>query len=85
MADIPIGVVTISDRASRGAYEDKGGPGIEAALADLLASPWRPRRRLAPDERPAIEAALIALRGRTALAADPHRRGHRPRAARRHA
>ena len=48
MADIPIGVVTISDRASRGVYEDKGGPGIEAALADLLASPWRPERRLVP-------------------------------------
>jgi molybdopterin adenylyltransferase len=61
LADIPIGVVTISDRASRGAYEDKGGPGIEAALADLLATPWRPERRLVPDERPAIEAALIAL------------------------
>jgi molybdopterin adenylyltransferase len=61
MADIPIGVVTVSDRASRGVYEDKGGPGIEAGLADLLASPWRPERRLVPDERPAIEAALIAL------------------------
>ena len=61
MADIPIGVVTISDRASRGLYEDKGGPGIEAALKDLLASPWRPVRRLVPDERPAIEAALIEL------------------------
>src|SRR5271168_2702917 len=61
MADIPIGVVTISDRASRGVYEDKGGPGIEAALAELLMSPWRPERRLVPDERAAIEAALIAL------------------------
>ena len=61
MADIPIGVVTISDRASRGVYEDKGGPGIEAALAELLLTPWRPERRLVPDERPAIEAALVAL------------------------
>ena len=61
MTDIPIGVVTVSDRASRGLYEDKGGPGIEAALADLLASPWRPVRRLVPDERAAIEAALIEL------------------------
>ena len=61
MADIPIGVVTISDRASQGVYEDKGGPGIEAALAELLMSPWRPERRLVPDERAAIEAALIAL------------------------
>src|ERR1700724_2156824 len=61
MADIPIGGATISDRASRGVYEDKGGPGIEAALKELLATPWRPERRVGPDERPAVEAALIAL------------------------
>ena len=61
MSDIPIGVVTISDRASRGFYEDRGGPGIEAALKDLLASPWRPVRRLLPDEQPTILAALVAL------------------------
>src|SRR6202167_5575676 len=61
MTDIPIGVLTISDRASRGVYEDKGGRGIEAALKDLVATPWRPERRIVPDERPAIEAALIAL------------------------
>jgi molybdopterin adenylyltransferase len=58
---VPIGVVTISDRASAGVYEDKGGPGIEAALADILATTWRPVRRLVPDERPAIEAALRDL------------------------
>ena len=61
MPDIPIGVVTVSDRASKGLYEDKGGPGIEAALKDLLATPWRPVRRLVADERPVIEAALIEL------------------------
>jgi len=61
LSGIPIGVVTISDRAFRGLYEDKGGPGVEAALGELLASPWRPARRLVPDERPAIEAALIEL------------------------
>ena len=61
LADIPIGVVTISDRAAKGVYEDKGGPGIEAALAELLMTPWRAERMLVPDERPAIEAALIAL------------------------
>lgn len=58
---IPIGVVTVSDRASAGVYEDKGGPGIEAALADILSSPWRPVRRVIPDERAKIEAALIDL------------------------
>ena len=57
----PIGVVTISDRASAGVYEDKGGPGIEAALAALLGSPWRPVRRVIPDERARIEATLIEL------------------------
>jgi molybdopterin adenylyltransferase len=61
MEPVPIGVVTVSDRASRGLYEDKGGPGIEAALAAILSTPWRPMRRLVPDERPAIEAALIEL------------------------
>jgi molybdopterin adenylyltransferase len=58
---VPIGVVTVSDRAFRGIYEDKGGPGIEAALARILATPWRPVRCLVPDERPQIEAALRRL------------------------
>ncbi|MBN8938342.1 MAG: molybdopterin adenylyltransferase [Rhizobiales bacterium] len=58
---VPIGVVTVSDRASRGVYEDKGGPGIVAALTELLGSPWHPVARVIPDEQTAIEAALIAL------------------------
>jgi len=61
LVEIPIGIVTVSDRAFAGVYEDKGGPGIEAALAAILASPWRPVRRVIPDERIQIEAALIEL------------------------
>ena len=61
MSEVPIGVVTVSDRAAAGVYEDKGGPGIEAALRDILATPWRPVRRLVPDERGQIEAALREL------------------------
>ena len=61
MTEVLIGVVTISDRASAGLYEDKGGPGVEAALGAILATAWRPVRRLVPDERPAIEAALRDL------------------------
>jgi molybdopterin adenylyltransferase len=57
----PIGVLTVSDRASRGEYEDKGGPGVVAALSDILASPWRAVMRVVPDERAAIEAALREL------------------------
>jgi molybdopterin adenylyltransferase len=60
-AALPIGVVTVSDRASRGDYEDKGGPGIIAALSAIVASPWRAVRRIVPDERVLIEAALREL------------------------
>jgi molybdopterin adenylyltransferase len=58
---VPIGIVTVSDRASRGLYEDKGGPAIETELARILATPWCAVRRLIPDERPVIEAALREL------------------------
>ncbi len=61
MNQAPIGDVTVSDRASAGLYEDKGGPGIEAALAAILSSPWRPLRRVIPDVREVIEATLIEL------------------------
>jgi molybdopterin adenylyltransferase len=58
---VPIGVVTTSDRASAGIYEDKGGPGIEAALSELLTTPWRPVRALVPDDLTEITAALERL------------------------
>ncbi len=54
-----IGVVTISDRASRGEYEDLGGPAILEVMRDFLSSPWEPVRHVIPDERPVIEACLI--------------------------
>jgi molybdopterin adenylyltransferase len=58
---VPIGVLTLSDRASAGIYEDLSGPAIEAALGRMLATPWRPVRRLVPDEQPLIERALVEL------------------------
>ena len=60
-AATPIGILTVSDRASRGEYEDKGGPGIVMALSELLASPWRAVARVVPDEQAVIEAALVEL------------------------
>lgn len=57
----PIGIVTVSDRASRGIYEDKGGPGIRAVLQEFLVSPWHAVGRVIPDERPLIERTLIEL------------------------
>jgi molybdopterin adenylyltransferase len=61
MTSIPIGVLVISDRASRGDYEDKGGPAIEAWLARALTSPWHAEKRIIPDEQPLIEATLIEM------------------------
>jgi len=61
MTTVPIGIVTVSDRASRKIYEDKGGPAIIAELDRMLSTPWHPETRLVPDERSAIEAALIEL------------------------
>ena len=58
---IRIGVVTVSDRASRGQYEDKGGPAIRDCLAEILAGPWEAVPRLIPDEQPLIEATLKEL------------------------
>lgn len=56
-----IGVLTVSDRASQGVYEDKGGPAIRAWLTRALTSPWEAVARVIPDEQPLIEAALIEL------------------------
>ena len=56
-----IGILTVSDRASRGVYEDLGGPAIRAWLIRVLTSPWEAVARVIPDEQPQIEAALCEL------------------------
>lgn len=62
-ADTPalIGILTVSDRASRGEYEDRGGPAIDAYLREVLVSPWSAHARVVEDDRGAIAAALIDL------------------------
>src|SRR5438876_441574 len=60
-APVRIGIVTISDRASRGVYGDKGGPAIRDCLTEILSCPWEAVPRLIPDERPGIEQTLIEL------------------------
>lgn len=57
----PIGILSISDRASQGVYEDRGGPGIQSVLDDFLLTRFRPVRRIIPDERSQIESTLIEL------------------------
>ena len=59
--DIRIGIVTVSDRASRGEYEDLGGPAIRACLEEILSCAWQAIARVIPDEQSVIEAALKDL------------------------
>ncbi len=62
MADTArIGIVTVSDRASRGEYEDRGGPAILEYLRDVVSSPWEPVARVIPDEQAVIEQTLRDL------------------------
>jgi len=56
-----IGIVTISDRASSGVYEDLSGPAIRDTLNAFLVTPWEERYQLIPDERAVIEATLKSL------------------------
>ena len=58
---VRVGIVTVSDRASRGQYEDKGGPAIRDCLNEILSCPWEAVPRLIPDERPLIEQTLKEL------------------------
>ena len=58
---VRIGIVTVSDRASRGEYQDLGGPAIRQCLTEILSSPWEAVPRLIPDERPLIESTLREL------------------------
>src|SRR6266542_6406632 len=58
---IRVGIVTVSDRASKGVYEDRGGPAIRDCLAEILSCPWEAVARVIPDERPLIDDTLKEL------------------------
>lgn len=60
-----IGIVTVSDRASRGDYEDLGGPAILDWLQKALTTEWEPVRRIVPDEQGQIEGLLRELADQT--------------------
>ncbi|MEK0428071.1 MAG: hypothetical protein RL001_598 [Pseudomonadota bacterium] len=59
--ELIIGLVSISDRASSGVYEDQGVPALRDWFTRALASPWQMQTRLIPDEQPQIEKTLIEL------------------------
>lgn len=56
-----IGILTVSDRASRGEYEDKGGPAIVEFLREALTCEWQPHTLIIPDEQEHIETSLKAM------------------------
>jgi len=56
-----IGIVTVSDRASRGEYQDLGGPAIREWLDQALTSDWQAVARVIPDEQPIVEQTLKEL------------------------
>ena len=60
-SSIRIGLVSISDRASSGVYEDKGIPGLQQWLNKALTTPWETVARVIPDEQAGIESALCDL------------------------
>ncbi|MEM9563542.1 MAG: molybdopterin adenylyltransferase [Actinomycetota bacterium] len=55
------GIVTVSDRASAGDYEDRGGPAIRNYLDRVVTSAWTSQARLVPDEQHRVEEAIRSL------------------------
>ncbi|TLS18908.1 MAG: molybdopterin adenylyltransferase [Betaproteobacteria bacterium] len=56
-----VGLVSVSDRASSGVYEDKGLPALRQWLDGVLLTPWEEESRLIADDQPGIEATLMEL------------------------
>lgn len=61
MSKIKIGVLTASDRASAGVYEDLSGQAIIDTLNDYLTSEWESIYKVIPDDQAGVEAALIEM------------------------
>jgi molybdopterin adenylyltransferase len=59
--ELLIGLVSISDRASSGVYEDRGLPALQEWFGAVLTSPWKMVTRLIPDEQAVIEQTLKEL------------------------
>lgn len=59
--ELLIGLVSISDRASTGVYEDQGVPALKEWFTQALSSPWQMETRLIPDDQATIEKIVIEL------------------------
>jgi len=58
---VKIGFVTVSDRASRGEYEDLGGPAMQEWLSNALTNEWEAVARIVADEQEQVESVLKEL------------------------
>ncbi len=58
---VRIGIITVSDRASRGEYEDRGGPAIRDYLTEVLSCPWEPVACVIADELELITDTIKKL------------------------
>jgi molybdopterin adenylyltransferase len=76
---VTVGIVSISDRASTGVYEDKGLPALKDWLAAALHNPLEFVERLIPDEQPVIERTLVELAARCCLVLTTGGTGPAPR------
>jgi molybdopterin adenylyltransferase len=56
-----IGILTVSDRASRGEYEDRGGPAIKAYFEELVTMQWEVVAQVIPDEQLLIQSTLVKM------------------------
>lgn len=63
MSEIPlkVGILTVSDRASRGEYEDRSGPAIEKWLDEALTTPYETVAKIVPDEFDEIAEAIVGF------------------------
>jgi len=61
MNTLRIGLISVSDRAANGIYQDQGLPALEAWLSSALTTPFKIEKRLIPDEQPMIEQAICEL------------------------
>ena len=76
---LKIGILTVSDRASRGEYPDRGGPAVRQWLDKAIAQPWEAVSRVVPDEGAEIEAALRDLSAQCPLVLTTGGTGPAPR------
>lgn len=76
---VKFGILTCSDRASAGTYEDRSGPAIRAYLDEHVRSAFEIERRVIPDDRATIEQTLVELAGTCCLIVTTGGTGPAPR------